>query len=63
MISTAPRTLAALCLAALAGTACVSPPGPQARAKPTRTAAYELQIEEGFGHLDTVPGNWAALPR
>jgi hypothetical protein len=63
MTSTGRGTAAPLALAALALAACVSQPGPQAQAKLTRTAAYELQVEEGFGHLDRLPGNWAALPR
>ncbi len=63
MTSTGFRTVVPLLLAALALGACTSQPGPQAQAKLTRAAAYELQVEEGFGHLDRLPGNWAALPR
>ena len=59
----APQSLACLLLLALGLMSCVWRPQAQVQAPPTRMAAYELQVEEGFGRLDQLPRNRAALPR
>jgi hypothetical protein len=42
--------------------ACAAPPVRQAQSPLERIAQYEVRVEEGFGHLDRVPAEWASLP-
>jgi hypothetical protein len=56
------QSLATLALAALGLMSCVWQPEAQVRVPPTRMAAYELQVEEGFGRLDQLPKIAARLP-
>lgn len=55
--------LVAAGLLALVIASCVSPPAPRVEARLSRTAVYEQQVEEGFGHLDQLPRKPASLPR
>lgn len=54
---------ASLAILGLSLLSCVWRPEPQAQAALARTASYEQQVEEGFGHIDQLPRNWSMLPR
>lgn len=57
-----PQALAGFLLIALGLISCVWRPQAQLQAPSTRIAAYELQVEEGFGRLDQLPTTSAKLP-
>ena len=49
------EAFASLVILALGLLSCVWQPEPQIQASLGRTAIYEQQVEEGFGHLDRLP--------
>lgn len=49
------EAFAGLAILALSLLSCVWQPEPQVQASLGRTATYEQQVEEGFGHLDRLP--------
>ena len=51
------EALASLAILALGLLSCVWQPEPRVQAALGRTALYEQQVEEGFGHLDRLPTN------
>jgi hypothetical protein len=57
MSSDSVQAFASLVLVALSLMSCMGQPTPQVQASLSRTASYEQQVEEGFGHLDQLPRN------
>ena len=63
MQSDSVQAFASLAILAMSLSSCVWQPEPQIQAANRRAALYEQQVEEGFGHIDQLPGNWSTLPR